>query len=172
MAASEPHAPQSPSAPPAPLGDLLTQLQNLVATLRSERGCPWDREQTPKSLIPYMLEEAYEVIESIEDEDPKALKEELGDLLLHVVFQSRIAEEQQQFTLSHSLESIIHKLIRRHPHVFGEAQVQGTARSPAALGNGKTTRKRQSFFARWHPAHAAGPYPRPPGAGKSGCGGF
>lgn len=127
MAASELHAPQSPSAPPAPLGDLLLQLQNLVATLRSERGCPWDREQTPKSLIPYMLEEAYEVIESIEDEDPKALQEELGDLLLHVVFQSRIAEEQQQFTLSHSLETIIHKLIRRHPHVFGEAQVQGTA---------------------------------------------
>jgi MazG family protein len=74
-----------------------------------------------------MLEEAYEVIESIEANDHQALKEELGDLLLHIVFQSRIAEEQQQFTLAESIQAVVDKLIRRHPHVFGDAQLQDTA---------------------------------------------
>ena len=105
----------------------LLQLVALVERLRSEQGCPWDRQQTPTSLIPYMLEEAYEVIESIEADDPQALKEELGDLLLHIVFQSRIAEEQQQFTLAASIQTVVEKLIRRHPHVFGDARVQDTA---------------------------------------------
>lgn len=107
--------------------DPLRQLVAVVAKLRSEQGCPWDRQQTPTSLIPYLLEETYEVIESIEAENPQALKEELGDLLLHVVFQSRIAEEQQQFTLAESIQAVVEKLIRRHPHVFGEAQVESTA---------------------------------------------
>src|SRR5437867_4810935 len=108
-------------------GNALLQLVALVERLRSEQGCPWDRQQTPTSLIPYMLEEAYEVIESIEADDPQALKEELGDLLLHIVFQSRIAEEQQQFTLAASIQTVVEKLIRRHPHVFGDAPVQDTA---------------------------------------------
>jgi MazG family protein len=74
-----------------------------------------------------MLEETYEVIESIEANDHQALKEELGDVLLHIVFQSRIAEEQQQFTLAESIQTVVDKLIRRHPHVFSDVRVQDTA---------------------------------------------
>jgi tetrapyrrole methylase family protein/MazG family protein len=74
-----------------------------------------------------MLEETYEVIESIEADDHQALKEELGDLLLHIVFQSRIAEEEQQFTLAESIQAVVDKLIRRHPHVFSDVRVQDTA---------------------------------------------
>jgi tetrapyrrole methylase family protein / MazG family protein len=109
------------------IAEALLQLVAVVERLRSEQGCPWDRQQTSTSLIPYMLEEAYEVIESIEADDPQALKEELGDLLLHIVFQSRIAEEHQQFTLAASIQTVVEKLIRRHPHVFGDARVQDTA---------------------------------------------
>ena len=127
MATPEPASSQPPPGQRAQLGDALLQLVALVERLRSEQGCPWDRQQTPSSLIPYMLEEAYEVIESIEAGDPQALKEELGDVLLHVVFQSCIAEEQQQFTLAASIQTVVQKLIRRHPHVFGDARVQNTA---------------------------------------------
>lgn len=109
------------------MGEAFLQLVAIVERLRSERGCPWDRQQTPSSLIPYMLEETYEVIESIEADDQQALKEELGDLLLHIVFQSRMAEEQQQFTLAESIQAVVDKLIRRHPHVFSDVQVQDTA---------------------------------------------
>ncbi len=93
--------------------------------LRSPTGCPWDREQTSRSLIPYLLEETYEVIESIEAEDSQALKEELGDLLLHVLLQTAIAEETGVFTLEESLAVITEKLIDRHPQVFGDAPADG-----------------------------------------------
>ncbi|MEE9162685.1 MAG: nucleoside triphosphate pyrophosphohydrolase [Candidatus Neomarinimicrobiota bacterium] len=93
--------------------------------LRSPSGCPWDREQTSRSLVPYLLEETYEVIESIEAGDNPALKEELGDLLLHVLFQTAIAEEAGVFTLEESLAVITEKLVDRHPHVFGDAQAEG-----------------------------------------------
>ena len=127
-APSHPAPGQRPLAEQRPqLGDALLQLVALVERLRSEQGCPWDRQQTPTSLIPYMLEEVYEVIESIEAGDPQALKEELGDVLLHIVFQSCIAEEQQQFRLTASIQTVVEKLIRRHPHVFGDAPVQNTA---------------------------------------------
>jgi tetrapyrrole methylase family protein/MazG family protein len=116
--------------PPGPLGEQFLRLLELVATLRSDQGCPWDRAQTSRSLIPYLLEETYEVIESIEAGDAQALKEELGDLLLHIVFQGHIAEGEQQFTLGDSLQTIIRKLITRHPHVFGDVQVQNTAEIP------------------------------------------
>jgi len=109
------------------LGESLLQLVAIVERLRSEQGCPWDRQQTPSSLIPYMLEETYEVIESIEADDAQALKEELGDLLLHIVFQSSMAEEQQRFTMAESIQAVVDKLIRRHPHVFGDMHLQNTA---------------------------------------------
>ena len=127
MAAIRPE-PSQPSPGQHPqLAESFLQLVALVERLRSEQGCPWDRQQTTTSLIPYMLEETYEVIESIEAGDHQALKEELGDVLLHIVFQSRIAEEQQQFTLAESTQTVVEKLIRRHPHVFGDAHVQDTA---------------------------------------------
>src|SRR5215475_8637051 len=119
-------APPSPEQNPQ-LAVAFLQLVALVERLRSAQGCPWDRQQTPTSLIPYMLEETYEVIESIEADDHQALKEELGDVLLHIVFQSRIAEEQQQFTLVESIQTVVDKLIRRHPHVFSDVRVQDTA---------------------------------------------
>jgi len=109
---------------------LLTEFEyiiRIVKTLRAPDGCPWDAAQTHASLIPYLLEEAYEVIESIEENDLNKLREELGDLLLHIVFQADIAESENQFTLTDSIRSINQKLIRRHPHVFGNVAVQSIA---------------------------------------------
>lgn len=98
------------------------RLLQIVSILRGPTGCAWDRAQTPATLTPYLLEEAYEVIESIQEENPPRLKEELGDLLLHIVFQCDIATEKQQFDMTQVLKSINEKLIRRHPHVFGDIQ--------------------------------------------------
>ncbi|MGA7837833.1 MAG: nucleoside triphosphate pyrophosphohydrolase [Ignavibacteriaceae bacterium] len=96
----------------------------LVAIMRKLRvECPWDREQTNDSIKAATIEEAYEVVESIDNNDYDELKKELGDLLLHIVFHSIIAEENQKFKLEDVIESIKEKLIRRHPHVFGETVV-------------------------------------------------
>ena len=96
----------------------LTNLINIVKKLRAPNGCDWDKEQTPESLIPYLLEETYEVIEAIEQNDNIALKEELGDLLLHIVFQAELLSEKQSFNISESIENVVNKLINRHPHIF------------------------------------------------------
>tara|TARA_B100000949_G_scaffold220845_1_gene221107 strand:- start:24 stop:800 length:777 start_codon:yes stop_codon:yes gene_type:complete len=97
-----------------------TKLLNIVSQLRGPDGCPWDKEQTHKSLLPYFLEEAYEVIEGVEAGDMNSLKEELGDVLLHVVFQADIAQKNSEFTIEDSLNHVNEKLVRRHPHVFGD----------------------------------------------------
>lgn len=110
---------------PSELNNHFQQLLAVVDRLRAEQGCPWDRAQTPASLIPYLLEETYEVIESIEADDSQALKEELGDLLLHILFQGRMAQETGQFTIDDSVQAITAKLIRRHPHVFGDPSGNG-----------------------------------------------
>ncbi len=102
------------------------RLMTLMRRLRAPGGCPWDAEQTHASLKRYLLEEAYEVIEAIDKEDPELLKEELGDLMLQPVFHAAIAEEQGQFTMDEVLDTICDKLVRRHPHVFG-TQVVKTA---------------------------------------------
>ena len=94
------------------------RLMDILEKLRAPGGCPWDQEQTSKSLIPFLLEETYEVIEAIEDGDLETLKEELGDLTLHILFQAQIAKENKQFDISDSLENICSKLIQRHSHVF------------------------------------------------------
>ncbi len=98
----------------------LRRLIDIVLKLRSPEGCPWDLEQTPESMIPYLLEEAYEVVESIEDGKQEDILAELGDLLLHIVMQAQMAEEQDKFELRDAIYSINEKLIRRHPHVFGD----------------------------------------------------
>jgi len=98
------------------------RLVDIMARLRAPGGCPWDREQTPQSLRPYVLEEAYEVLEAIEQGDPTALCEELGDLLLQVVFQAELAAEAGTFTIADVATAISDKLERRHPHVFGDAR--------------------------------------------------
>ena len=107
--------------------DAIAALQNLidvVAKLRSPDGCPWDLAQTPSSLIPYVIEEAYEVVDAIKSGDSVAIAEELGDLLLQVVLQAQIASESNSFSLKEVAEGITQKLIRRHPHVFGDVHVQ------------------------------------------------
>lgn len=109
----------------SPNGSAVQALVEVVAQLRSpEGGCPWDLAQTPKSLVPYVIEEAYEVVDAIYSGDQTAIAEELGDLLLQVVLQAQIASEQGVFTLSEVAQRIKQKLIRRHPHVFGEVVVQ------------------------------------------------
>ena len=97
----------------------LTHLKGIVDRLRSPGGCPWDLEQTPASLRPFLLEEAHEAAEAIDDPDPGALCGELGDLLMNIFLQARIAEEEGRFTLSEIADQISEKLVRRHPHVFG-----------------------------------------------------
>ncbi|MEL0589468.1 MAG: nucleoside triphosphate pyrophosphohydrolase [Planktothrix rubescens PR222] len=109
------------------LNPTLIALQNLidvVAKLRSpEGGCPWDLEQTPETLVPYIIEEAYEVVDAIRSGDQNAIADELGDLLLQVILQAQIAGESNQFSLEEIANNITEKLIRRHPHVFGEVEV-------------------------------------------------
>ena len=102
----------------------LQELIDVVAKLRSPEGCPWDLEQTPESLTPYIIEEAYEVVDAIQTEDKKAISEELGDLLLQVVLQAQIASEANDFSLQEIAEGISQKLIRPHPHVFGDVKVE------------------------------------------------
>ena len=97
----------------------LQELIDIVKILRSENGCQWDREQTHASLKPNMLEEAYEAVDAIDNDDMKHLKEELGDVLLQVVLHSQIADEEKAFNIDDVACEIKEKLIRRHPHVFG-----------------------------------------------------
>lgn len=96
-----------------------------MAALRAQNGCPWDRKQTHESLKPYLLEEAYEVIETIDQHDTQKLREELGDVLLQVLFHSQIAAEAGSFTVEDVIETLSTKLIRRHPHVFGTGDPAG-----------------------------------------------
>lgn len=95
-----------------------------MARLRAPGGCPWDREQTFDSIKPYTLEETYEVMEAIDNRDWRALAEELGDLLLQAVFHAQMAAEEGHFTIEDSLQAINEKLIRRHPHVFGDGNAK------------------------------------------------
>src|SRR6266852_2907587 len=107
-------------------GVLFERLLDVMMRLRAPDGCPWDRVQTRTSLKPYLIEEAYEVLEAIESGRSAPLQEELGDLLFQVVFHARLAEELGEFTTADLLRQLIDKMVRRHPHVFGDASV-GTA---------------------------------------------
>lgn len=124
-------------------GKQLLELLAVLDKLRAPEGCSWDREQTPRSLIPYLLEETYEVIESLERGDQEGLKEELGDLLLHVLFQVKLAEEQGQFTLEECLTAQAEKLIQRHPNVFGDSQAKGQSRANQNWETAKHREKRR-----------------------------
>lgn len=104
----------------------LEKLIETVRILRSENGCQWDREQTHSSLKPNMLEEAYEAVDAIDNNDMKHLKEELGDVLLQVLLHSQIASEEGSFNLDDVSKELNEKLIRRHPHVFGDTEVNST----------------------------------------------
>ena len=101
----------------------LEKLVDLIGVLRSENGCPWDREQTHATLRPNMLEEAYEAVDAINDGDMKHLKEELGDVLLQVILHSQIAKEEGAFDIEDVAKGLHDKIIHRHPHVFGDVKV-------------------------------------------------
>ncbi len=119
---------------------LFRMLLDIMATLRSEHGCMWDREQNHQSLKKNLIEETYEAVESIEKKDMAGLKEELGDLLLQVVFHSRIGSENSDFDINDVLKTIISKLVRRHPHVFGSQKVKD---SEEILANWEEIKKRE-----------------------------
>ena len=106
----------------------LQRLVEVMDTLRSPGGCPWDGEQTHESLVKYLLEESYEFVDSLESGDRAGMREELGDILLQVYFHARIAQDSvdDPFTIEDVAQSITEKLIRRHPHVFGDAKVSGS----------------------------------------------
>jgi MazG family protein len=104
----------------------LSRLLEIMDKLRDPGGCPWDREQTLRTLTPYLLEEAHEVIEAIESGDVAHHREELGDLLFQVVFQARVAREEGKFDFADVCDAIAGKLTRRHPHVFGDVSVSGS----------------------------------------------
>ncbi len=104
------------------MSEAFAELCKVVAQLRAPGGCPWDREQTNESLLPKLLEEAYEVADAIRRSDEANLREELGDVLLLVVMHTQIASQRGQFAIREVLEEITAKLIRRHPHVFGESK--------------------------------------------------
>ena len=107
------------------------KLIKVMERLRSDRGCPWDREQTRETLKPFLIEETYEVIEAIDKKDPENLKEELGDLLFQVVFHAQIAKERGEFDIEEVLNALTDKMVRRHPHVFGKDRA-GTAQQVLA----------------------------------------
>ncbi|WP_224960223.1 nucleoside triphosphate pyrophosphohydrolase [Geomonas subterranea] len=107
--------------------DRFDRLMEIMRRLRAPGGCPWDAEQTHESLKRYLLEESYEVIEAIDARDQKLLKEELGDLMLQPVFHAAIAEESGTFTMDEVLDAINEKLVRRHPHVFGDQVIESSA---------------------------------------------
>lgn len=115
------HVPTGP-VPAGRGGDRLLDLVRVVARLRAPDGCPWDRAQTHRSLRRHLLDEAYELIDAIEDGDPSRLKEELGDVLLQAVFHAQMASDDGAFDIDDVSEITVEKLIRRHPHVFAEVE--------------------------------------------------
>jgi MazG family protein len=107
--------------------DAIERLLSIMERLRGPDGCPWDREQTLRSLRPYVLEETYEVLEAIDGGDPSEHREELGDLLLQIVFQAQLAKEEGTFDFADVANAISDKLVSRHPHVFGDATAKDSA---------------------------------------------
>ena len=100
------------------------KLVDIMTLLRSKDGCPWDKVQTSESIKPYLIEETYEVIEAIDEKDPVKMKEELGDLLLQVVFHAQIAKDRGEFDINDVIDKISDKMVSRHPHVFGDAKFE------------------------------------------------
>ena len=116
------------------------ELVAIMRKLRAPGGCPWDAEQTHESLTRYLLEETYEVIEAIDEKSPQHLKEELGDLLLQPIFHAAIAEEAGDFTIDDVIGTLCDKLIRRHPHVFGDLEIKD---SEAQIENWESIKRQE-----------------------------
>ena len=152
--------------------DSFIELLEVLRRLRAPEGCPWDQEQTAESLIPYLLEETYEIIEAIEEGDAETLKEELGDLTLHILFQAELAREAGNFEIGDSLKHISEKLIHRHPHVFDKqnGNVEGDLNMSWEKAKQKE-KKRKNLLdgvpTGWCAQKNAGAYPRQTNSGKS-----
>lgn len=135
------------------------RLYELVKRLRGKDGCPWDREQTPESIHPYLVEEAYELLDAIESGDTGDVCEELGDVLFHIFFLARIFEESNAFTMEDVLNQITEKMIRRHPHVFGPTREVSNAEEVRSqwqrikAEEGKQEKKEQGSFLGGVPEH-------------------
>ena len=132
-------------------GRTFAELVAILHRLRSPGGCPWDAEQTHETLRPYLLEEAYEVLEALDHQSDDELRDELGDLLLQVVFHSELASERGAFSIEDVVENICAKLVRRHPHVFGDVTVQ----SSSDVERNWTAIKKAERAARGHAASSA-----------------
>lgn len=104
----------------------IDQLTRIMAQLRSPKGCPWDRQQTHRTLRPMILEEVYELLEAIDEGDDQALREELGDVLLHIIFHAQLARERRAFDLKAVAKELAKKLVQRHPHVFGRERIRSS----------------------------------------------
>ncbi len=128
-------------------GKKFAQLVEILDVLRSEDGCPWDREQDEKTIANFFLEEVYEAVEALYSEDYASLSEELGDVIMEVVFLARIAKEKREFTMTDILEGINRKMIRRHPHVFDKKQTKSSSNVLEAWNRQKQAEKeRESVF--------------------------
>src|SRR5262252_1541476 len=123
-------------------GERFERAVSIMARLRGPGGCPWDREQTFDTIKPYTLEETYEVLQAIDDRDWDGLAEELGDFLLQAVFYAQMAAEQKLFSIETALDAINQKLVRRHPHVFGEESAQSADDVKQIWGRVKDGEKR------------------------------
>ncbi|NLF84768.1 MAG: nucleoside triphosphate pyrophosphohydrolase [Lentisphaerae bacterium] len=143
MSRDTPPPPEGSATPPTPSpGPVIDHLRAILARLRGPGGCPWDREQTLETLKPCLIEECYELLDVMDTAACDAHAEELGDVLLQVLFQAQLREERGDFTLDEVARRLAAKLIRRHPHVFGETQVNGTAdvlRNWEAIKKGERT---------------------------------
>lgn len=115
-------------------------LISIIEKLRSEEGCPWDREQTHETLVPCLLEESYELMEALQNKDIPLMKEELGDVLLQVLMHAQIAKEESEFTLEEVVHELAHKLVYRHPHVFGDIELKD---SQEVLANWEELKKKE-----------------------------
>ena len=124
----------------------LNQLIGLVKKLRASDGCDWDRKQTSETLIPYLLEESHEVAEAILENEPSLLKEELGDLLLNVVFQVVLANEKKEFNMDEVIDGINEKIINRHPHIFSNNSIDKDLSKKDWELNKKIQKKRDSIL--------------------------
>jgi len=129
--------------PPSTLRQM-SSLCDIMNGLLSPQGCPWDQEQTPKSITPNILEEAHELVEAIEKENLKDIKEELGDVLLQVVFQSAMFEKQGHFNFDDVVEGICTKLVTRHPHVFGDIKAKDSQEALQSWNEAKSKEKKSS----------------------------
>ncbi|OGP84326.1 MAG: nucleoside triphosphate pyrophosphohydrolase [Deltaproteobacteria bacterium RBG_16_54_11] len=130
-----------------------SDLVAIMARLRGEDGCPWDRRQTKEDLKPFLIEETYEILEALDRGDDQGLQEELGDLLFHIIFMARIAEEEGAFDIADVTHGVAEKMVRRHPHVFGSSEVSGPREVEANWAKLKAAEKPRGSLMEGLPLH-------------------